>query len=131
MNMIETKVGITAIRASTILTTSYVAGTVISHDGFNSLTLYNEFTIGSSTGYKLKIELSYDGKTWFQEQQYAQAGGETTYVNNEHTFSETGNKPINIFGIIARYVRVSAKALTSATGTLLKITAQSSNLERS
>jgi hypothetical protein len=131
MNLIESKTKLATIRASTVLTTDYVAGTVINHDGFHTIILFCEFTIGTSAGYKLKIETSHDGITWFQEQQYAQAGGETTYAPNEHVITDTGNATINIYGIIAPRVRISVKAITATVGTLLKITAQSSNLERS
>ncbi len=128
--LISPKLDLTVIRASAILTTDYVASIVKNHEGFNTLVLWCEFTIGSSGGFKLKVESSYDGVTWFQEPQYAQAGGVTTYQANEHLITDTGNKPIVIYDIIAKYVRISAKAETDATGTLLKITAQSSILEK-
>ena len=120
------------IRASAVLTTSYVALTPINFDGYKTLILNCEFTTGSSIGFRIKIEKSEDDKTYVQEVEKTQAGGVSSYVFNEHEFLTaelTANPEIPITPIESKFVRVSVKALTDATNTLLKITAIKSCLE--
>lgn len=120
------------IRASAILTTDYVALTPIPFDGYKTLILNCEFTKGSSTGFRIKIEKSDDDKTYIREPEKTQAGGISNYVPNEHevvTSDSTLNIEIPISPIEANFIKVSVKALTDAASTLLKITAIKSCLE--
>jgi len=121
------------VRASAVLTTSYVAGSVISHRGNKTLTLRCDFTKGNSDGFGFKIETSQDQITWYQEQQYSQAGGVTTHSDNVHERSAAANcnVKIDVYDVIGNYVRVSFKALgADATGSSLGVKATSSCLER-
>jgi hypothetical protein len=121
------------IRASAVLTTSYVALTPIDFDGYKTLILNCEFTKGSSTGFRIKIEKSDDDKVYVQEQEKTQAGGISSYSDNEHeklVSGLTATPEIPISPIEANFVRVSVMATGGdATGTLLKITAIKSSLE--
>ncbi len=121
------------IRASAVLTTSYVALTPIAFDGYKTLILNCEFTKGNSTGFMVKIEKSDDDKVYVQEVEKTQAGGISSYALNEHEFltaSLTDNPEIPISPIEANFVKVSVMATGGdATGTLLKITAIKSSLE--
>lgn len=113
------------IRAAAALTTSYVAATVIDFQGANTLILEFNFTKGGSTGFRFKIETSNDGTNYYQEQEMSQAGGVTSYLDNEREVAvsdATAMKKVEI-PICAKYVKVSAKALTSGTSTSLTITA--------
>jgi len=56
------------IRASAILTNSYVAGTTINNANHeDQLIIYVDFTIGSLTSAELKVEFSDDDITYYQE----------------------------------------------------------------
>ncbi len=123
--VLNTKEGKQVIRTSKILTTSYVAENDIEHDGFDAIIIWYEFTKGSSDGVDLKIELSHDKVTWYQEPQWSQEGQVTTHAPNEHHVTDAGNAYILARDMVAKYIRISAKATTNGTGTLLKLTVQS------
>lgn len=131
-NLIPAKAENEVIRASAVLTTSYVALTPIAFDGYKTLILWCKFTKGNSTGYRIKIEKSDDGVTYFREPEKTQAGGFSSYATNEHervVSDATENIEIPITPIEAKYVKVSVLAITSEVGTLLEITAKKSCLE--
>lgn len=120
-----------AIRASTVLTGSYVAGTVIGPLGLgtrtdpvdnNQLNLYVSFTLGSLTSAEFKVEFSDDGSTYYQQSSSSVSGGTSTDTVLEHTITATGNYRIPI-SIADRYIKVSAKGTGTVTNSLMKIDA--------
>lgn len=110
------------IRADAILTTSYVATSVIQIDDRNQLNLLVSFTLGSSTGFKIKVEFRYeDSSTWYQTQAASvSAAGLVTLTDAEYTRTTTGDI---IIDLPTSYYecRVSAKALGSGTDTSMSI----------
>lgn len=109
------------VRTAAILTTVYVASTRKDIEDFNQLNLLCSFTVGSSTGVKIKIEVSDDDSTYYQTQAASVgATGLVTLTPAEYTKDSTANFVISI-PTAYKYYRVSAKALTSATGTSLSI----------
>ena len=115
------------VRSAAILTTSYVAGTVISNVAHNDqLMLYISFTIGSLTSLQLKIEFSYDGVTYYQETNGSGSGQTITQTLAEHTWAATGNYRIPV-PIKDRYIKISAKGtgtVTNSSLTIIALTAQ-------
>ncbi len=120
-----------AVRASTVLTGSYVAGTVLGPLGKgqrtdpvdnNQLNLYVSFTIGSLTSAEIKVEFSDDGTTYYQETASAISSGTSTDSVLAHTVTATGNYRIPI-AIADRYIKVSAKGTGTVTNSLLQIDA--------
>jgi len=127
----EIKHDLQAVRASAVLTTSYVAGTVLGEKGgspdrnaveHNQLILLVSFTKGSLTTAELKVEFSEDGTTYYQQTFTAESGGSSTDTLGEHTFSATGNYRIAI-PLADRYVKISVKGTGTVTGSLMKIDA--------
>jgi len=132
VELIRAKKTSAVIRDSAVLTTSYVALPSFDFKGYNKLILFCEFTKGSSTGFRVKIEKSDDDKVFVQEVEKTQAGGASSYVFNEHEFltsASTANPEIPISPIEADFIKVSVKAMTDATNTLLKITVVKSCME--
>jgi len=120
------------IRESAVLTTSYVALPSFDFKGYKTLILNCEFTKGSSAGFRIKIEKSDNDQDFVQEVEKTQAGGVSSYVFNEHEFltsAATADPEIPITPLEADFIRVSVKAMTDATNTLLKITAVKSCVE--
>lgn len=123
---------IKSVRSSTVLTGSYVAGTVIGASDVdihlqNQLILLIQFTIGSLTSAELKIEFSNDNSTFIQ--QTIQAPGAissgTQTINNysaEHKFSATGNYEIAL-PINYKFIKVSVKGTGTVTDSLMAIDA--------
>ena len=113
-----------SVRSAAILTTSYVAGTVIADiKNNNQLVLLVDFTKGSLTTAEIKIEVSDDGTNYYQE---ASTGNITAGVDSvaslERQISATGTYEI-LRPIKAAYVRVSAKGTGTATGSSMAIKA--------
>lgn len=110
------------IRSAAVLTTAYVASSAIQVDDRNQLNLLVSFTVGSSTGCKIIIEArDEDSSTWYQTQAASvSAAGLVTLTPAEYTKIITDDfiidLPVGYFEI-----RVSAKALTSGTGTSMSI----------
>ena len=122
---------IKSVRASSVLTGSYVAGTVIGPRGLNpsidpvsnnQLVLYFDFTLGSLTSAELKVEFSDDGVNYYQETTSSLASGTSTDKLTEHTISATGKYRL-AFQICDRYIRVSVKGTGTVTNSLLAIDA--------
>lgn len=118
-----------AVRASAVLTTSYVAGTVLGERGgspsgdaveHTQLILYVSFTKGSLTTAEIKVEFSEDGVTYYQETFTAESGGTSTDTIGEHSFGATGNYRIPI-PINDRYIKISAKGTGTVTNSLMAI----------
>ena len=109
------------IRASSVLTTSYVAGDVIEVNNKSQLTLLVSFTIGSLTSVTLKLGVSYDGVTYYQVPVLNyNSGGNYSPLLKTITLTATGNWVINI-SIHARYLKVSAIGTGTVTSSLLEI----------
>ena len=122
---------IKSLRASSVLTGSYVAGTVYSPQGLspkqdpvnnNQLILYVGFTIGSLTSAELKIEFSDDGTNYYQETTSSVSSGVSTDKLTEHKLEATGNYRIAL-PICDRYIKVSVKGTGTVTNSLLAIDA--------
>ena len=110
------------IRASAILTSSYVAGEIIANaGGMDQLLLGIAFTKGSLTSMSIKIEFSMDGSTWYQE---TYEGASSSGVVSPEVFVRTYTA--NFAGVIAipvmaNYIKVSAIGTGTATSSLLAI----------
>jgi len=114
---------IKAVRASAILTNSYVAGTDIENAWkYSQLILYVNFTIGSLTSAEIKVEFSNDDSTYIQETFSSVSGGTSTDTVGEHTFTATGKYRIAI-PIKDNYIRISAKGTGTVTSSLMTIDA--------
>lgn len=118
------------IRSAAILTTGYVATSAIPIDDRNQLNLLVSFTVGSSTGFKLKIEFRdhHSSSKWYQTQAASvSAAGLVTLTDAEYTRTTTGDLVIDI--PVSYYeCRVSVKALGSGTGTSMAIVLSESTL---
>jgi major membrane immunogen (membrane-anchored lipoprotein) len=109
------------IRASAILTTSYVASSTISDvQSYNELNVYCYYTKGSLTSLEIKIETSLDNSNWIQETNMTVSGGTMTMNAGAYTTTEDGNFKISI-PLSARYARISAKGTGTCTSSLLEM----------
>lgn len=105
------------IRATAVATASYVAGTVFSMAGHNSIGLEVLFTKGDETTLEVKVEVSNDGGvTYSREVAQSTSGGTITVSLVERAFSATGNYSILITPVRALLVKVSVK-MTGGTPT--------------
>lgn len=116
-----------AIRAALILTTSYVAGTLLDFNNTNpalrnQLNLLVAFTIGSLTTAEIKVEYSHDGTTYYQDTFEAISGGTSTLSLGLYQIGASGNYVIQI-PIKAAYIKVSAKGTGTVTASSMKIDA--------
>lgn len=112
------------IRSAAILTTDYVASSAIPIDDRNQLNLLVSFTIGSSTGCKIIIEVrDQDSSTWYQTQAASvSAAGLVTLKPAEYTKTITDDFVIDVDISYSFYeLKISAKALTDGTGTSMSI----------
>jgi hypothetical protein len=111
------------VRASAVLTGSYVAGTVITDvENCNQLVLFIDFTIGSLTDLLIKIEFSDDGNNYYQEVFSAISAGVSTDSAGEHKYTATGKYYLPI-PIKTSSIKVSAKGTGTVTNSLLAISA--------
>lgn len=118
-----------AIRSSAIVTTSYVAGTVMADSGafhprdYNQLIILWDVTLGSLTSAELKVEFSPDaGTTYFQETAESISGGTATDTIMEHTVTASGKYRLAI-PIADGTIKISAKGTGTTTNSLVAITA--------
>jgi len=117
-----------SIRAASVLTLSFVnAATTISMQNWNQLILWLDFTTGSSTGFTVRLEAADDEQLeWYKLPAIDAAviasnvASVPTYAS-EYTFAAVTDKYVLPIPANYRYIRVSAKALTSATDTSLAI----------
>ena len=108
------------LRASTVLTGSYVASDKQEIKNKNQLLLYVSFTIGSLTYAEIKVEFSADGTNWYQETSQVSAGsGLFTQNPVVRKFTASGNKRIPI-PVTDRYVRVQCKGTGTVTNSLME-----------
>lgn len=112
-----------SVRSAAILTTSYVAGTVLEevHDQ-NQMILNVDFTIGSLTSAEIKVEFSSDNTNWYQETFSSVSGGTSTESLGERSMDTTGKRRIAV-PLKDRYVRVSVKGTGIVTGSSMAIEA--------
>lgn len=118
------------VRASAILTNSYVAGSVIGPGQtndydchrFNQLILLISFTIGSLTDGRVKVEYSHDGTTFFQETFLSTSGTVATASLGEYKMTATGNYQVAI-PLRYRYIKISAMGTGTVTNSLMEIDA--------
>lgn len=118
------------VRESAVLTTSYVAGTVLgpvnepgrSPSENNQLLLYVNFTKGSITSIELKVEFSEDGTTYYQQTLTSESGGTSSITLGFHTTTVGGKYRLAI-PISDNYIKVSVKGTGTLTNSLAAIDA--------
>lgn len=118
-----------AIRASAALTTDYVSSEGILIEGCNQVQLAVSFTLGSSEGALIKVETSWDGTTYYQESGITLdwANAYILTKNVVRKLSTSGNYVISL-PVSGRWIRISAKALTTGTGTAMAILLSKANI---
>lgn len=110
------------VRSAAILTTGYVAGTVVDTQGdYNQAIINVAFTIGSLTSAELKIEFSNDGTNYYQETNPSVSAGITTETLAAHTWTATGNYRIPV-PILDRYIKISIKGTGTVTSSSAAVT---------
>ena len=115
------------VRASAVLTTSYVAGNIISYKNANpskanQLIIYADFTIGSLTDAQLKVEFSHDGTAYYQESFSSISSTTDTLSLGVHKMAGTGKFRIAI-PIKDNYIKISAIGTGTVTNSLLTLDA--------
>ena len=126
MNYTELK----ELRASAILTGSYVAATVWGPQGGSTandpvenskFVLLIGFTKGDLDSVELIVEFSDDGSTYYQETNAsAPSSGEQTLSLNNYKLDTTGNYVLE-FDITTRYIKVSVKGTGTLTNSLISL----------
>lgn len=117
-----------AVRTSAVLTNSYVAGTSLGAetsnptpiDRCNQMVVNVSLTLGNLTSAQVKIELSPDNSTFYQETASSVSGGTSTESLMEHSFTATGNYRIAV-PITTRVVKISAKGTGDVTNSLMAV----------
>lgn len=119
------------VRSSLILTTSYVAGTIIDTTAqamkFNQLILNCDFTKGSLTSLEIKLEYSNDGTTYRQLATQGVSGGTITLTPVEYSMvcSSLGATQSFVLEVPIkyRYIKASFKGTGTVTSSLLAVDA--------
>lgn len=117
-----------SVRAAAVLTTGYVAATVIGPDNMNpalrnQITLLIDYTTGSGTSLDVKVEYAHDGSTpdYYQETFESISTGTATMSLGVYNFAATGKYTLSI-PVKAAYVKVSVKGNgVDQTGSSCKI----------
>jgi hypothetical protein len=111
------------VRASAILTNSYVAGTVIGpvYDQ-NQLVVLISLTFAALTDARVKVEFSPDGSTYYQESFQALSGTTDTVSLGEHKMAASGNYRIAI-PIKDKFIKISALGTGTLTACAMSIDA--------
>src|SRR5215216_1552647 len=113
------------VRASAVLTTSYVAGTVVDQEeikGANQLLVLVDFTLGSLTDGRIKVEFSHDGLTYYQETDGTVSGASSLETLIDHKFTATGKYRLAI-PIMERYIKISVIGTGTVTNSLMTVDA--------
>ncbi len=111
------------VRPVTILTGSYVAGTVVENVHLkNQLIVLARFVIGNLTDGRIKVEFSNDNSNFYQESFSSIAAGVDTVSLGEHKFTASGSYRIAV-PIKDRYIKISAIGTGDATGSSMFIDA--------
>ena len=114
------------IRTAAILTTSYVAATVIKDaQNYNQLILYFVYAKGSLDSFQIKLDFSDDGgTTLYQETFEGISSGTATESAGLHTFAPSGDQNFVLATAIKYpYIKVSAKGTGTVTSSSLQIRA--------
>lgn len=108
------------VRAVTVLTGAYVAGTIRSFDRQNYLGILVKYTKGDETSLNLKVESSGDaGFTYGQQTTQTTSGAIVSNALAQYDFTVTGNYWIVINPFLADTVKISVKATGGTpTGTV-------------
>lgn len=108
------------VRASSVLTGSYVAGTVFSSDEHNTLGVLVKYTKGDETYVEIKIESSIDnGTTYGQQSTETVTAGVIEVDLATRRFDATGNYWVVVTPIKAGQIKISSRASGGTpTGTL-------------
>lgn len=116
------------VRPDTILTNSFVSGTIMDNvSGNNQNILYIKLILGSLTQVNIKMEFSDDKTNWYQETVENISGSVFLGTLIEHSFATNGNYRIAVSGK-DKFVRVSSKGTGTITGSSLGILGISGNL---
>lgn len=118
------------IRSAAILTTSYVAGTVITPTDIdkmnpalkNQMVVLASLTLGSLTSAQLKVEFSPDGVTYYQETFGAISGGTQTLSLGESSMTTSGNFRIPI-PVKDQWIKISVKGTGTVTNSSMTVDA--------
>lgn len=113
-----------AVRSAAILTSSYVAGTVLTDcEKFNGIYLNYDFTIGSLTDAQIKIEVSMDGTNYYQLVSDSIAAGVNTVDGLVYKLAGTLKGSTTPVQITTKYVKISAIGTGTVTNSSLAIDA--------
>jgi len=116
------KKGWSTLRAAAILTTSYVVTTdYMNVEEFSDVAVLFEYTKGSLTSLQYYVEHSMDATAWLREGQIEPAEP-IVDTTPEHTYLGSDSYSL-IFPSTAKYFRLRAKGIGTATGSSLKLTA--------
>lgn len=115
------------VREASTLTTAYVTSEAIYIEGADNIGILVSFTLGNSDGCRIKIEFSYDEVNWYQEPNYTISGSDEIYKPITKKLESSMNIQID-FPVANRFMRISATALTSGSGTSLALIAVLANL---
>ncbi len=98
------------VTGTSVLSDSYVGGSVFSMDAHNSIGLQVNYIKGSETSMDFKVEVSNNGgNTYAQEVAESTSSGTVTISQVLRTMSSTGNYSFLIRPVRAKLVRVSYK----------------------
>jgi len=124
--MNQNKYTLQSIRAAAILTTSYVAWTVLgqtdsnTNQELNQLVLYIDFTIWSLTSVELKIEFSDDWVNFYQQVWVDISWWTATCTALEYSFDASWSFELAT-PMKAKFVRVSSKGTWTVTSSSLTV----------
>lgn len=112
------------VRSAAILTSSYVAGTVLENcQKFNALILNIDFTKGSLTDCQIKIETSTDGTTYRQLHSDSITAGVNSPAALVYKFAADAACSTTPLVIATKYIKISAIGTGTATSSSLAIEA--------
>jgi hypothetical protein len=115
----ETSAHAGTIRASAILTASYVATTAVDAKDATHVEYAVDFTLGTSTGLKWCAAHSHDNSTWEYVTEDDALAGTTKLLERTIAASQTGWS-IKLKAT-RRYQRLEVKGLTAVVGTLCAV----------
>ena len=112
------------VRSAAILTTSYVAGTVLTDcQKFNALILNIDFTKGSLTDAQIKIEVSTDGTTYRQLLSDSISAGVNSVAGLVYKLTANTAGSTTPLTIATKYIKISAIGTGTVTSSSLAIEA--------
>lgn len=112
------------VRAAAILTTGYVAGTVLENcQKFNALILNIDFTKGSLTDTQIKIEISTDGTVYRQLHSDSISAGVNSPAALVYKFTANAACSTTPISIATKYIKISAIGTGTVTSSSLAIEA--------